>query len=66
MYRYDKYTTAAATWPGRYWMHTVVSRLSLTKLVAACEENKPHHASKEPQHGGHGRGVRDRGVGRGA
>lgn len=38
MYKYDRYTTAAATWCGRYWMHTVVSKLSFTKLFAACKK----------------------------
>lgn len=55
MYKYDKYTTAAATWPGRNWMHTVVSRLSLTKLVAACA-GQPVPATPQQQ-GGRGGAV---------
>lgn len=59
--KYDKYTTAAATWPGRNWMHTVVSRLSLTKLVAACAGNHSR-ASEASTIRASRRGVRDWGV----
>lgn len=40
MYKYDRYTTAAVTSAGLYRRHTVVSRLSFTKLWAACESNR--------------------------
>lgn len=40
MYKYDRYTTAAATCAGLYWRHTVVSRLSFTKLWAACKSKR--------------------------